>query len=205
MIIIKKSIVLLASFLVFSACNTGKTVENSSKEIDSTTMQRSKTNVQVETADDKIKLNDKIAPVVADYINNKFLNPNDKKAISESERTFSLHQSDLNNDGEKEIFVYLNSRYFCGTGGCTVLILSPKQELITKLTVTTPPIFIEPTIKNNWKILNIKSEGEWKELVYNNGSYPTNPTILNKASYDAPSGHADIAFKNEENLKLYTF
>ncbi|UBB90393.1 hypothetical protein J4771_03290 [Candidatus Kaistella beijingensis] len=198
------SILLLISGLTLNSCKNTKneekiTTANASNEI------KDENTRLIENNNSKSDADDNLAPLIADYINNKFLKPADKKVMSEIDKKFSMHQSDLNNDGQKEVFVYLNSPYFCGTGGCTILLLSPNQELITKFTVTNPPIFIEPTFKNDWKILTVKSEGEWKELLNINGSYPSNPTVLDKASYDAPSGHAEIAFDEKENLKFYKF
>lgn len=186
----KISILLLIAGFTFNSC------KNINKEEKAVVAQ----NPTVQSNTD-----DSLALSIAKYLNNKFLKPEDKKVIPEIDRKFSLYQSDLNKDGQKEVFVYLNSSYFCGTGGCTILLLSPNQELITKFTVTNPPIFIEPTVKNDWKILTVKSEGVWKELIYVNGSYPSNPSVLDKATYDAPSGHAEIAFDEKENLKSYTF
>lgn len=147
----------------------------------------------------------KLALAIKEYLNNTFLTAADKRVISEDEKKFSFYEIDLNNDGSKEIFIYLKSTYFCGSGGCTVLLLSDKLNLITKFTVTNTPIFAEPTVKNGWKILSIKSNGEWKELTYADGKYPGNPTVLKKASYDAPSGHAEVIFSEDANTIEYSF
>jgi hypothetical protein len=46
---------------------------------------------------------------------------------------------DLNNDGKKEIFVALVSPYFCGSGGCTLLILNPDFTLNSRMTLVNFP------------------------------------------------------------------
>lgn len=200
----KFSILLLTGFLLFTSC---KQVEHEAPA-DSSGRDAPAEVSKPGLAQDQtqpLTANDSIAPLIADYLNTRFLKPEDKNVISTADKRFQLYQSDLNNDGKKEAFVYLNSPYFCGTGGCTVLLLSPEQELITRFTVMRPPIFIEPTEKNGWKVLTVQAEGQWKELVYHNGSYPSNATVLEKASYDAPSGHAVIAFDDENQVKTYTF
>ena len=57
-----------------------------------------------------------------------------------------------------------------------------------------------------WRILLTKSQGDLKELIYNDGSYPPNPSMVDKAIYDAPSGHAEIMFDPDySNPKTYSF
>lgn len=118
-----------------------------------------------------------------------FLQPNDRK--------FQFYKIDLNNDGQDEIFVRFLSPYFCGSGGCTFLLLDKYGEIITKFTVTRAPIFVEPSAKNGWSILLVRDAGVFKELIFTEGSYPTNPSLLSKAPYDAPSGHAQLMFDDE--------
>ena len=118
-----------------------------------------------------------------------FLQPNDRK--------FQFYKIDLNNDGQDEIFVRFLSPYFCGSGGCTFLLLDKYGEIITKFTVTRAPIFVEPSAKNGWSILLVKDAGVFKELIFSEGSYPSNPSVLSKAPYDAPSGHAQVMFDDE--------
>lgn len=118
-----------------------------------------------------------------------FLQPNDRK--------FQFYKIDLNQDGNDEIFVRFMSPYFCGTGGCTFLLLDKYGEIITKFTVTRAPIFVEPSAKNGWSLLLVKDAGVFKELIFDNGSYPSNPSMLSKAPYDAPSGHAQVMFEDD--------
>ena len=65
-----------------------------------------------------------------------------KNLIDSLSRRFVIFEYDLNDDQKKEIFVGLNGHYFCGTGGCNGLLLSPEGKLITRFTVTETPIVI---------------------------------------------------------------
>ena len=116
----------------------------------------------------------------------EFLQPADKK--------FQFYKTDLNKDGNEEIFVRLMGPYFCGSGGCTFFLLDKYGEQITKFTVTRAPFFKEPSLVNGWSLLLVKDDGAFKELRFEDGSYPSNPSILPKAPYDAPSGHAEVIF-----------
>jgi len=137
-------------------------------------------------------------------INNYF--KDDMAVMNDSDRKFQMYKIDLNNDEKEEVFVRLMTPYFCGTGGCTFLLLDNEGEIITKFAVTRAPIFAEQSYKNDWQILLVKDAGVFKELAYKNGSYPSNPSLLDKAPYDAPSGHAEIMFdKDFSNCKTYNF
>lgn len=126
--------------------------------------------------------------------------------LQEIDKKFQYHEVDLNNDNQNEVFIRFMSPYFCGTGGCTFLLLDSKLNIITKFSVTRAPIFVEKTKKNDWAILLVKDSGVFKELIYDNGTYPDNPSVLDPAPYDAPSGHAlvlfDENFSNEKTIKF---
>lgn len=150
-------------------------------------------------------VDDKLSARISNFIKDSIVKK-DIEFLNETDRSYQFYTVDLNSDGKDEVFVKLNGSYFCGSGGCTILLLNAELHPITTFTVMRPPLFIENTKKNNWAILLVKSEGEFKELTYNNGTYPSNPSILPKAPYDAPSGHAQIAFDdNYGKSKTYTF
>jgi hypothetical protein len=129
---------------------------------------------------------------------------NDYEYLTDLDKRFQFFKVDLNGDGNEEIFVRFMGPYFCGTGGCTFLLLDKYGEVITRFTVTRAPIFIETKKVNGWSLLLVRDSGVFKELIFENGSYPDNPSVLPKAPYDAPSGHAMVMF-DEEFAKSKTF
>lgn len=148
---------------------------------------------------------DDTAEKIKTFLTDTYLK-NDLEILQEIDRKFQYHEVDLNHDDQNEIFVRFMSPYFCGTGGCTFLLLDSNMNIITQFSVTRAPIFVEQTDKNGWSILLVKDSGVFKELVYENGSYPNNPSVLPKAPYDAPSGHALILFdENYSNEKTKTY
>lgn len=150
-------------------------------------------------------VNDTLAARLSKWLREEYL-AEDLPIMQASDRKFQLHPTDLNNDGTDEIFIRFISPYFCGTGGCTLLLLNNQPAVITRFTVTRPPIFVEPTRKNGWHILLVKDDTVFKELVYQNGSYPANPSVLPQAPYDAPSGHARLIFAElPQPPKTYSF
>lgn len=77
---------------------------------------------------------------IKQYLATEYLSPADLRAIKKDQRKFQVVQIDLNQDGEKEIFINFVSSYFCGSGGCTLLLLNKQLEPITEFTVTQTPI-----------------------------------------------------------------
>ncbi|TRZ42771.1 hypothetical protein DMZ48_11915 [Robertkochia solimangrovi] len=121
----------------------------------------------------------------------EFLKPEDRK--------FQFDQLDLNGDGNKEIFIRFLTSYFCGTGGCDLLLLKSDLSEITHFTVMNVPLWIEQTQKNGWRIILTRDRDGLKELSYENGTYPNNSSMVEKAPYDAASGNAYIMFDENFN------
>ena len=137
-----------------------------------------------------------IANKIKHYLTIDYLK-NDIKFMSKEDRKFQFQTVDLNNDGQQEIFINFITSYFCGSGGCTLLLLDPNWKTITRFTVTSTPIMIEPSKEQKWAVLMVKDNGVWKDLQYKNGKYPSNPSLLSKSKVDAPSGHAQVIFSEE--------
>jgi hypothetical protein len=92
---------------------------------------------------------------------------------------------DLNGDGTPEAIVHLMGRAWCGSGGCTTLILvlsNGRWEIVTKITITRPPIRVLKERSNGWLNIGIWVRGGGvqaayeAELRYNGKTYPTNPS-----------------------------
>lgn len=140
-------------------------------------------NVSDEPADTSA-LTKKTVELVKSILDNNILKK-DLPPIDSSQRKFTFSETDLNGDGNNEIFVGFNGSYFCGSGGCAALLLDNKGKLITKFTVTEYPINVASTSTKGWKDLIITSSGSsaTPHLVKWDGyKYPGNPTIQPKYS-----------------------
>ena len=92
---------------------------------------------------------------------------------------------DLRDDGVEEVVVYLTGTKWCGSGGCTTLILAPKADtyrVITRITITRPPIRVLHTKTNGWHDLAVQVGGggivaHEAGLSFYGTSYPKNPTV----------------------------
>jgi hypothetical protein len=107
------------------------------------------------------------------------------KTLSEEDRKYSYDTFDLNNDGRKEVFVALISPYFCGSGGCTLLILNPDFTLNSRMTVVKDfPLHASSKTTKGWRELIIPSRGNHL-LKYNGKKYPSNPSTQPKVKLEA--------------------
>ncbi|GGZ77310.1 hypothetical protein [Algibacter mikhailovii] len=152
----------------------------------------------------KQSVDDALAEKLKIYISTQFLNKEDLNIISDNQRKFQLYKIDLNNDGENEVFINFLTSYFCGTGGCTLLLLNNNLELITKFT-TTRTLFVEQTFQNDWRVIMTESQGSWRKLIFDSGSYPSNPS-MEDITNEFPSGHAEVLFDEiYSKAKTYLF
>lgn len=185
----------LLVILAFAACEGTKQAERVHEENEGPTEVEKETGTT--TQPKRLKLDQLKASLTTVYLKD------DLKFLEENNRNFKYEAVDLNGNGDPEYFVLLQSMFYCGSGGCTLLLINDQMQLVTHFTVMNPPIFVEPIKKNGWPVLLIKSEGEWKELAFENGTYPENPSTLPKAPYDAPSGHAQILFDGEATTDTF--
>ena len=93
---------------------------------------------------------------------------------------------DLKDDGTREVVVYLTGGDWCGSGGCTTLILAPEDssyKIVTKITVTRLPIRILTTKTNGWHDLTVRVQGGGiarsyeAKLSFNGKSYLKNASM----------------------------
>lgn len=100
-----------------------------------------------------------------------------KDQIDSFGRKYIFYEFDLNDDGNKEIFVGLRGSYFCGSGGCTTYLLDNQGNVITKFSVSRD-IVIDNKKTNGFKDLFIYSGGKFRIVKFNGKSYPSNPSTL---------------------------
>ncbi len=101
-----------------------------------------------------------------------------KNFIDENSRKFIFFEFDLNEDGKKEIFVGLTGSYFCGSGGCTQLILDDQGNVISTFSVSGYPVIIDNNKTNGWKDLFIYSGSKNRIVKFDGKTYPSNPSVL---------------------------
>ncbi|NVK49760.1 MAG: hypothetical protein HWE09_08320 [Cyclobacteriaceae bacterium] len=126
----------------------------------------------------------------------------EKGFLDSASRRFLYDQVDLNGDGNLEILVGLTGSYFCGSGGCTIYLLSNKGDVITRFTVVDYPVHVDNESTNGWKNLVLNSGRKDRLVKYDGQKYPSNPSVLDEFSGDLSNTQSLLVW-NEE--KLLTF
>ena len=104
---------------------------------------------------------------------------------SETSRHFIYNAIDLNADRKDEYLVGLIGGDWCGTGGCTVLILDKNFHLNTQMTVVKYPVYIgelgsKEATKGYSNIYIQNKDGSVAKMTWNGIKYPTNPSVAPK-------------------------
>ena len=93
---------------------------------------------------------------------------------------------DLNGDRHEEVIVRLVGRTSCGSGGCTMLVLTPEDgsyRLVNRTTITNPPIRALNTATNGWRDLSVivtgggVNRGFEARLRFDGEAYPRSPFL----------------------------
>ena len=111
----------------------------------------------------------------------------EKKLPRDGDEQFSYALLDLNDDGRDEAILYLIGRSWCGTGGCPTFILKQrdnKYSLISKISITRPPIWVLDATSYLWHNLAfLAAGGSYEvrpaevEVFFDGHEYPPFPSI----------------------------
>jgi hypothetical protein len=110
--------------------------------------------------------------------------------------SYKQARADLNGDRRPEILLYVTDADSCGSGGCRLVVLSPRRStyrIVLRSTVTQLPIRLFPTFTHGWADIGVTVSGgginerHTALLRFDGRRYPTNPTVppatpLRKAS-----------------------
>ena len=113
---------------------------------------------------------------------------------------------DLNGDGRREAVVLVSGRYWCGTGGCPLWVLTPRGSswsMVTQAPIVRAPIRVLRSRTNGWLHLTamFRDDGTrplWEGRLSINGRL--NPTV---ARLDRPSDGRIILSGDEEPVLLF--
>jgi len=94
---------------------------------------------------------------------------------------------DLNGDGHEDALVLLeNPMYFCGTGGCTLLVFKGTKsgfQFVSRSTLIRGPILVSEAKTHGWRDLVVEVSGggiapKQVALKFTGKKYPLNPSTL---------------------------
>lgn len=103
-------------------------------------------------------------------------------------------QVDVTGDGQKEFLLMPQSMDWCGSGGCTLLVVEQRNgtwTVISQSTVTRAPIRVSENKTNGWFDLIVHSNGADHVLKSDGKKYPLNPSMQPKAT-DAEINNSSV-------------
>jgi hypothetical protein len=87
---------------------------------------------------------------------------------------------DLNDDGQEDALVVLTGPEWCGTGGCTLLVVAKEANgfrVVSKSTLIQTPLVVSETRTNGWRDLIVEVRGNGMvALKFDGKGYPSNPS-----------------------------
>ena len=111
--------------------------------------------------------------------------------------SYKRADADLNGDGRSEAFLYITDPSYCGSGGCTLVVLSPQgrsYRIVLQSTMTQLPIRLLPASTRGWRDIGVTVAGGGitqayvARLRFNGRRYPANPTVPPAIPLRRPSG-----------------
>lgn len=199
-------IITVLILVIFQSCggNDSSNSDNSTGNTDTATVTIKDTMTIPATVDSTIsakeqadKADQSTQEMIRAYLREKYKTDLSKNLIEEASRKFIFHRIDLNGDGEKEVFVGFTGPYFCGSGGCSILLLDSKGEKLTQFSVTDYPVHIAASSTKGWKDLLLSSAGKYHDVKFNGKSYPSNPSVLPVVAKSAETGLTVLDFTKE--------
>lgn len=125
-----------------------------------------------------------------------------------NDRNFIYNAVDLNDDGKNEYLVGLTGSTFCGSAGCTMLVLNNKFGINTKMTIVQFPVYVgapgTKEVTKGYSHIYVSTKGVgYVKMAWNGSKFPTNPSTAPKISESLISGK--YAFLDEAKQVSYTF
>lgn len=118
-------------------------------------------------------------------------------------------RADLNDDGLDEVFVYLLGSYFCGTGGCILLVLAEAEEgyrVVNSFPTSRIPLVVSREKADGWRDLVREVSGGGASVEFVRHQFEGDKYIEKErlSADQAPAGEAYLAdeFTFESGLLL---
>jgi len=135
----------------------------------------------------------------------KVLLAEDIEFMTPDQRKFRYAIADLNDDGNREYLVEFRNSYFCGSGGCTYMLLDSNFDLITRFTVSDSPFIISDNRSSGWRDLIIPEGGSYHVMKFDGNTYPSNPSVEPEVMLDAMADSIRLLDEESGELKEFTF
>ena len=133
----------------------------------------------------------------------------DPKAYDNASTRYIAVFADLQDNGNKDAIVYLMDDGWCGSGGCTMLVLAPtasSYRLVTRTTITWTPIRVLSTKSHGWHDIAVWVQGGGiqpgyeAQLSFNGKKYSSNPSVLPAKPIEGKAA-GNIAISADDTLR----
>ena len=138
-----------------------------------------------------------------------------EKVPIDEEHTFFADFVDLNGDSTPDALAILTGPYWCGTGGCTMLVFQGEDKnfnLVSSSTLVRPPLTVSETKTEGWRdlVLTVSGGGvpaKTVALKFDGQKYPRNPSVQSALTAGAPTKGAVLFAEgtNPERLPTLAF
>jgi hypothetical protein len=133
------------------------------------------------------------------------------QADEDPDARYASARADLDGDGREEALVLMQARRWCGTGGCTMLVLTPVRggwRIVTRMSVTSAPVRLLQTRSRGWRDLAVRVAGggipaRESVLRFNGRSYPANPSTVPAARGRRPAPGRVLIPDSDQGRLLY--
>jgi hypothetical protein len=151
-----------------------------------------------------------VQPPSKDQSLRQFLQTWDKKESPDA--TYISAFPDLNGDGKPEAIVQFTSRDWCGTGGCTILMLEQKGEtwkIVTRIIVAHAPVRVLNMTHHGWHSIGVLVCGGGiiecyeAELPYDGKTYAKYPTVPPARRLKGDQKGEVVISKDQKGVSLY--
>ncbi len=129
----------------------------------------------------------------------------DIEYLTPEQRRFRYAVCDLNDDGSREYLIELRNSYYCGSGGCTYLLLNEDLEEIASFTVSYSPFIISDEKSSGWRDLIIPQGSSYHVMKFDGKTYPGNPSVEPEIRIEEGSDLVRLLDEESGDVPEFTF
>ncbi len=121
---------------------------------------------------------------------------------------YSFATVDLGDSRAKQVVVYVTGRWWCGSGGCLVLVLEPEDamfKVLGRLTIARPPVRVLQHKTMGWHDLSVWMQGggiqpgHYGVFAFDGKRYQNNPSVASEPSSESgnplPLGEGTLLYQ----------
>ena len=129
--------------------------------------------------------------------------------VSDKAMRYSFARVSLDGTRPRQILVYISGQGWCGSGGCTALLLEPlgsSFKVIDRFTLARLPIRILPSKTHGWYDLTMPVagggiiDGYTALLRFNGREYPSNPSMAPKLAASMAGAGTEVPLSEHGSL-----